>query len=124
MSYGAALITPLTPGGYFAARRAARQLSAVELAERIDCLPHIGVHDRAAWLRLIEADVMPASWSTIAALSEHLALDLDLLAALDAARLGSDAAAPAHCHTCGITPRQLQEAPAWPSEILCPGCKA
>lgn len=114
----------MTPGAYFAARRRAHHFTTAELADRLDSIPHVSAGDRAAWLRLIEGDVMPATWSTIAAISEHLALDLDLLAALDAARLGGDAALPAHCHRCGVTPRQTREPTAWPSEILCPACQA
>lgn len=114
----------MTPGAYFAARRRAHHLTVDELAGRLDSLPHVSALDRAAWLKAIEADLMPARHLTIVAISEHLALDLDLLAALDAARVDRDADVPPHCYRCGVTPRQAQEATAWPSANLCPSCPA
>lgn len=114
----------MTPGAYLAARREAHRLSPEQLAERIKCSPHLSLIDRAAWLKAIEADVMPAREITIVAISEHVTLDLDLLQALDRAATDGDANVPTHCHRCGVTPRQNPGATAWPSADICPSCPA
>lgn len=113
----------LTPGAYLALRRRAVGLTVEELAERIYCWPHINARDRAAWIALIERDIMPATYSTIAAISVHLCLDLDLLAALDAIRFGAGIEPPQHCLGCGVTPRQvIPPHIEWTQPDRCPVC--
>ncbi|MBY9062457.1 hypothetical protein K7957_05870 [Sphingomonas yunnanensis] len=112
----------MTPGTYLAARRTAHRFTAEQLAEQLECLPHLGLTDRTGWLLAIEADLMPARETTIVAISEHIRLDIDLLQALDKARSDDGVKVPVHCHRCGVTPRQLRGSTAWPSATLCPSC--
>lgn len=117
--------TPLSPGAYLRLRRRAERLSQLQLAARIYCYPHLSEHGRAAWIELIERDVMPATWSTIAAISVHVSIDLDLLQALDAVRLGGATELPQHCRGCGVTPRQVIPTHIeWQQVDRCPVCIA
>lgn len=116
-------ILPLSPGAYLRLRRRASGLTRLQLAQRIYCYPHLSEHARASWIELVERDIMPATWSTIAAISAHISIDLDLLQALDAAHLGSGVDLPKHCSGCGITPRQvIPPHIAWQQEDRCPIC--
>lgn len=81
-------LTIPTPGAYLRARRWVAGLSIDEVAARIRTDPRLGELDRIQWLKSIEADVVPPSFSTIVALNMVFSFDLNALALLDAIARG------------------------------------
>lgn len=119
------MIPPLSPGEYIRVCRMTTQLTVEDLAARLSTVPYVPEADRADWLRLIEADEQPATFSTIAAIALRLDLDLDLLAALDRIHRGTSAEAPVHCRLCGATPRMIIPSfIPWRDPHTCPVCVA
>lgn len=114
---------PLTPGAYLKARRCAEQLTVEELAARLATNPRTQVIDRAEWIALIEADEMPATFSTIAAIGAYVRIDLEVLADLDGIQAGMPLAPPKLCRCCAASPYFIipQHLP-WPEQDLCPVC--
>ena len=118
-------LTIPTPGGYLKARRLVKGLCLAEVAARLRTDPPIAELDRVEWLKLIEADAMPASFSTIVALSTVIDFDMGVLVRLDMiaqAILSSDLA-PKICALCGSQPKDI--APEWMTWIgphNCPAC--
>lgn len=112
------MTAPLTPGAYLKARRCAAHLDVDDVAFNLVCDPRQPEHARAEWLRLIEADVQPASFATIVALQEVFAFDLDVLAQLQAIALGIGSldGPPRLCRICAAS-----GAP-WAEADLCHAC--
>lgn len=116
-------IAPLTPGAYIKARRCAVGKSVDDVAAQLATTPHIHVLDRAGWLALIEADVMPATFHTIVALRRHIPVDLAVLERLAAIQLGADLEPPPLCRICAAVPGIAAGfASSWPAEDLCTRC--
>ncbi len=118
-----------TPGSYLKTRRTAQLLDLHQVAARISTQPHVPQHDLVAWLERIEADVVPASITTIDALRAAFRFDRSVLAALAAIARGErdPAHTPRICRICACTWRTPctceGEACAWvPGEDLCTAC--
>lgn len=113
-------LTIPTPGAYLRARRWVAGLSIDEVAARIRTDPRLGELDRIQWLKSIEADVVPPSFSTIVALNMVFSFDLNALALLDAIARGqlSSREAPALCSLCGKQQGEAQ----WSARDRCPVC--
>lgn len=90
----------LTPGAYLKCRRTAAGLGVEEVADVLSTDPQIAWHERAAWIMRIEADIAPASWTTIVALRQHFLFDLTVLERLLLIHLGADLPAPRLCRIC------------------------
>jgi hypothetical protein len=73
----------MTPGTYLALRRKAAGFSLEDVAAGIITDPRWPELSKAAHLGLIETDVAPASFTTIAALRMVYPFDIDVLCALD-----------------------------------------
>lgn len=114
-----------TPGAYLKARRLVKGFCLAEVAARLRTDPPIAELDRVEWLRLIEADAMPASFSTIVALSTVIEFNMDVLIALDMVAqgiLGPDLA-PQICALCGSRPQDVKpEFMTWTGRHCCPAC--
>lgn len=119
------VLTIPTPGAYLKARRLVKGLCLAEVASRLRTDPPIAELDRVEWLKLIEADTMPASFSTIVALSTVIDLNMGVLIALDMVAqgiLGPDLA-PQICALCGSRPQDLKpEFMTWAGPHSCPAC--
>lgn len=79
----------MSPGVYLAHHRRMAGLSHDDVALRVDTVPPVSAAVRAAWLRAIEADVMPVRPSTFVALVAIPELEIDpaaFAAAIDALR--------------------------------------
>lgn len=92
-----------SPGGYLRLRRIAALLTVEDVAAQLACEPHLAEHDRAHWLRMIEAGVQPATITTLVALRERFRFSLDVLAAIAARALGRDVDLPDMCLHCGCS---------------------
>lgn len=118
-----------TPGSYLKTRRVAQLLDLHQVAGRIRTQPHLSEYDRVAWLERIEADVVPASITTIEALRGAFRFDRYVLAQLAAIARGErdPEHTPRICRICACSWRLPctcgLEACAWvPGEDLCTGC--
>ncbi|PXA98101.1 transcriptional regulator, partial [Nostoc sp. 3335mG] len=89
------------PGAYLKARRTAARLSVADVAGVLATDPRIAWHERATWISRIEADIAPASWTTIVALRQLFAFDLDVLERLSLIHVGHTLPAPLLCEICG-----------------------
>lgn len=115
----------LTPGAYLRARRWVAGLSIDEVAARLSTDPRLGEVDRIDLLKSIEADVAPASFSTIVALRIVFSFDLDALALLDAIARGQMpiSVAPVLCALCGSQPGDIIPSHLkWLRTDHCPVC--
>lgn len=92
-----------TPGAYLKMRRCAARLSVGDVAARLATVPYLPQHERADWVEMIEADVTPASFATIAALRSVYAFDLGVLVELELLRMGLIARAPRLCRICACS---------------------
>lgn len=118
-------LTIPTPGAYLKARRLVKGLCLAELAARLRTDPPIAELDRVEWLRLIERDAMPASFSTIVALSTVIDFNMGALIALDMVAQGilSPDMAPQICALCGSQPQNVKpEFMTWTGPHSCPAC--
>ncbi|WP_141397082.1 helix-turn-helix domain-containing protein [Sphingomonas ginsenosidimutans] len=114
----------MTPGEYLRRRRLSEHLTVEDVAGRIHSWPRLGLDERANWIRQIEADVVPATFGTIAAIGHIVPIDAQALAALDAIRLGIGERVPQLCAHCAITPWQVIPSHAlWSRPDLCPVCE-
>lgn len=97
------LLNVPTPGAYMKACRLAEGLDLAEVAAQLRTDPPVPELERVEWLKLIEGHVMPASWSTLVALSTVFYFDLNVLAQLDLVAQGrlSPGEAPKICALCG-----------------------
>lgn len=97
-----------TPGSYLKTRRTAQLLTLQDVASRIPTIARDAEHDLIAWLERIEADVVPASITTIDALHSAFRFDRLVLAALAAIARGErdPARTPRICRICACTWRQ------------------
>ncbi|MCC2978883.1 XRE family transcriptional regulator [Sphingomonas sp. IC4-52] len=107
----------------------AQLLDLHQVAAKIRTQPHVPEHDLVAWLEGIEADVVPASITTIDVLHAAFRFDRSVLAALDAIVKGErdPEHTPRICRICACSWRlpctRSGEACAWISgEDLCSGC--
>lgn len=73
---------PLTPGAYIRIRREADQLTVDDVAYGLDSDPPVSHRHRTELLAAIEADLVPVSIATAAALQTLLSIDLELLGEL------------------------------------------
>ncbi len=118
----------LTPGAYLKRRRQAQRLSLEEVAAALPTEPHLPAHDRVAWLERIEADVMPATAHTIAALRTVYRFDVSVLVTLAAIARGewSPDRAPQLCRICACSwsdpCTHAGEACGWSTRDLCTAC--
>lgn len=116
---------PLSPGAYLRARRLVAGLSIVDVAARLDTVPHLHEVDRIDWITRIEADAVPPCFSTIVALRSVFRFDLNALAVLDQIARGETGpeAAPALCALCGSLPGDIIPAhTTWTDPTICPVC--
>ena len=118
----------LTPGAYLKCRRTAHGLAIEDVVGALATEPKIAWQDRADWIARIEADVVPASWSTIVALHQLYPFSMDVLEQLALIALGADVPAPRLCRICGLggtTPfRPLWIPPwGWAQRDLCIPCR-
>lgn len=116
----------LTPGAYLKRRRAAAMKSVADVAGVLSTDPRIASHERADWIARIEADIAPASWTTIVALRQHFAFDLAVLERLSLIYLGQDLPPPRLCRVCAASDTGaigLAIMPwGWAAPDLCIGC--
>lgn len=118
-------LTVPTPGAYLKARRLVSGKCLAEVAARLRTDPPVAELDRVEWLRLIESDAMPASFSTIVALSTVFEFRMDVLIGLDMVAQGILAAdmAPKICALCGSRPEDVRpEFLTWTGPHSCPAC--
>lgn len=118
-------LTILTPGAYLKARRLVAGLSIVDVAARLDTVPHLHEVDRVDWITRIEADAVPACFSTIVALRSVFRFNLDALAVLDQVARGEigPESAPTLCALCGSMPGDIIPAhTTWTDPLICPVC--
>lgn len=93
-------------------------MSVDDVAGALTTDPSIAEHERADWLRRIEADIVPAGWSTIVALRQEFFFDLLVLERLSLIHLGHDLPAPRICRVCAdLVPV------GWTPHDLCVACK-
>lgn len=115
-----------TPGAYLKCRRTAHGLAIEDVAGVLSTDPRIAHHERAEWIMRIEADIAPASWTTIVALRQHFPFDLAVLERLSLIHLGMDLPPPRLCRICGASDTGgigLAVLPwAWAAADLCIGC--
>lgn len=129
------MITPqfISPGTYLRKRREAASLSSADVAAMIVAEPRLPEHDLIYWLDRIEADVVPATFRTIACLRCCFSFDLDVLAklvAIQIARPGSQTDdIPRLCRVCACSeydscaPDQTRHIScSWAAEDLCSAC--
>ncbi|WP_294353829.1 XRE family transcriptional regulator [uncultured Sphingomonas sp.] len=125
MSEDQCQLTIPTPGAYLKARRLVKGLCLAEVAARLRTDPSIAELDRVEWLKLIESDAMPASFSTIVALSTLIDFNMGVLIALDMVAQGilSPDMAPQICVLCGSRPHDTKpEFMTWTGPRSCPAC--
>ncbi len=118
-------LTIPTPGAYLKARRLVAGLCLAEVAARLRTDPPVAELDRVEWLKLIEADTMPASFSTIVALSTVIDFNMGVLIALDMVAQGivGPDVAPQICALCGSRPQDIKpEFMTWAGPDCCPAC--
>lgn len=89
-----------TPGAYLKCRRTAAGKSREDVAGVLSTDPRIAHHERSDWIMRIEADIAPASWTTIVALRQQFAFDLAVLERLSLIHLGQDLPPPRLCRIC------------------------
>ncbi|KQN37030.1 hypothetical protein ASG37_05050 [Sphingomonas sp. Leaf407] len=114
----------LTPGAYLRYRRTAAGLAIADVAQVIATDPKIAEHRRGEWLLLIEADAVPANWSTIVALRRFVPFDLSVLERLSLIAGGIDLRPPRLCRMCAagdVGPPGIAVA-GWIATDLCLGC--
>ncbi|KQN00547.1 hypothetical protein [Sphingomonas sp. Leaf25] len=90
----------LTPGAYIAYRRKAAGLGIEDVARAIATVPGVPEHRRGEWVKLIEADVVPACWRTIVVLRRLFHFDLDVLELLSLIAMGEAMKPPVLCVVC------------------------
>lgn len=117
----------MTPGTYIKLRRTAAHLSIADVAAQIATEPRIAEHARAEWIELIEADAVPAAFSTIVALGRTFSFDIEVLAYLEAIAQGATFPPPAICRICGCTDHDpcddgFGDGCAWAEPDLCSVC--
>lgn len=118
----------LTPGAYLKCRRTAAGLGVEDVAGALATYPTIAEHGRTEWIKQIEADIVPMSWSTIVVLRLLFPFDLTVLERLSLIHLGADMPAPRLCRICAAS----ETGPigiavpvwAWAGPDLCIACKA
>ncbi len=113
-----------TPGAYLKHRRTAAGLSVADVAAQLRTDPRTAIEGRAEWLALIEADVMPMTWSTIVVLRTVFPFDVGVLEELSLLQLGYDFPPPRLCPVCACSdecPCDPQCAPT--STDLCSNCR-
>ena len=93
----------LSPGAYLKHRRAAAGLSVDDVAAATTTEPRWAAHTRTEWIERIEADIMPASFATVAVLRAIYRFDLSVLARLALIHLGNDVPAPEVCRICACS---------------------
>lgn len=113
----------LTPGAYLKHRRTAAGLSVADVAAQLRTDPRTAIEGRAEWLALIEADVMPMTWSTIVVLRMAFPFDIGVMEELSLLQLGYDFPPPRLCRICACS----EECPCDPqcaqtSTDLCSRC--
>ena len=118
-----------TPGSYLKARRRAQLLDLHEVAMRISTHPIEPELNLISWLERIEADIVPASSTTIDALHAAFRFDRSVLAALDAIARGErdPIHTPRICRICACSWRQPctrgDESCGWvEGQDLCTAC--
>lgn len=125
----------ITPGTYLRLRREAAGLSSADVATMLTTIPRLPEHDLVYWLDRIEADVVPATFRTIACLRGCFRFDLDVLKQLALLALagGGEAgiAAPRLCRVCACSegdactnPLQVSWGCHWVEHDLCSACAA
>lgn len=118
-------LTPPTPGAYLKVRRLVKGLCLADVAARLGTDPPIAELDRIEWLKLIEADATPPSFSTIVALNTVIDFNMGTLIALDMVAQGilSSDMAPQICALCGSRPQDIKpEFMTWTGPHSCPAC--
>lgn len=120
----------LTPGAYLKHRRTAAGLAIEDVAHVLATDPRIAEHARADWLRRIEADVVPLSFPTIAALREAFAFDPTVLVQLGLVQIGMDVEPPRLCLLCACSEDDrcgldcYRATDVAPGAVLCTCCAA
>ncbi|MDQ2763598.1 MAG: XRE family transcriptional regulator [Pseudomonadota bacterium] len=116
----------LTPGAYLKLRRCAACMSVADVAMRLSTGPRIAEHVRANQLELIEADIQPATFSTIIVLRHVFSFNLEILAILAEIHLGSKRYGPQLCRICACSEwdacRHSTGTCSWVAPDLCSSC--
>ncbi len=123
----------ISPGTYLRLRREAAGLSAADVTAMIVTEPRLPEHELIYWLDRIEADVVPATFRTIACLRCCFAFDIEVLEDLVAIQLAPARATiippPRLCRECACSERDAcgdETAPSWAcswaEDDLCSAC--
>ena len=116
----------LTPGAYLKCRRTAQGLSVADVAAWLKTDPRTPEFGMIKWIEFIEADVMPASFTTIVALRQVYRFDLEVLSCLEAIAQGYNVPPPRLCRICACSRRDPcndhGRGCAWVETDLCTVC--
>lgn len=118
----------MTPGTYLSKRRYAAGLTIEDVAERIDTIPHMLLHERREWLARIEDDIDRPGKDVIGALSRIFRFDILVLSRL--LDLQEDVPAtitePRVCRSCACSWRDACKEKtgfcSWAEHDLCSAC--
>lgn len=114
-----------TLGAYIKHRRQAQGLELVDVAAKLRTVPQWTEHDRAHWLKLIEADAVPLDFGTVTILQHAVRFDPRVLFALEQLRQGLPVLAPRLCRICCCSqfdPSPVIGRASWAGVDLCSAC--